>query len=302
MQSQEEYIEQAFFFAALRERIDLQLPMQDVLAGLREEVLATTKLPLAIQFLRDELIHSGLISKAMKRLSHYFSPFQAFVMSEAESDRGRFDFRVGLEILQREAEYRAKTPGTVGGPKTAGIFLYQFEALCRNRLSYDEGLRTISEDPAYDEAWQEWILMVRRQIGIVDFGDMVYVRSAHYAQQRARAEGRVPHALASSASNEDLDTAFPTVDGEHPTLFGEKEGRIALANRRKDPLLMLSAFQRHLGYPAVPRLVPTSDEAQLLPQIVRRVERLETRLKLMEDDQKGGIDLTQFYGPPSSDE
>ncbi|MEM8679876.1 MAG: hypothetical protein AAGF97_11030, partial [Planctomycetota bacterium] len=60
----EEYVEQAFFFNALRERLDLQLPMQDVLAGLREEVLATTKLPLAIQFLRDELMHTGMISNA----------------------------------------------------------------------------------------------------------------------------------------------------------------------------------------------------------------------------------------------
>ena len=29
---------------------------------------------------------------------------------------------------------------------------------------------------------------------------------------------------------------------------------------------------------------------------MRRVERLETRLKLIEEEQKGGIDLTKFYG------
>ena len=213
----EEYVEQAFFFNALRERLDLQLPMQDVLAGLREEVLATTKLPLAIQFLRDELMHTGMISNAMKRLAHYFSPFQAFVMSQAESESGRFDFRVGLEILQKEAEYRGKDP------KAAGIFLYQFEALCRNRLSYDEGLRTMSEDPAYDAGWKAWILMVRRQIGIVDFADMVYVRSAHYARRRARLdETGEKWGATRTPGKEEASEELATVDGEHPVLFGEK--------------------------------------------------------------------------------
>ena len=28
------------------------------------------------------------------------------------------------------------------------------------------------------------------------------------------------------------------------------------------------------------------------------MERLETRMKLLEDEQRGGIDLTRFYGPP----
>jgi hypothetical protein len=31
--------------------------------------------------------------------------------------------------------------------------------------------------------------------------------------------------------------------------------------------------------------------------MLRRVERLETRLKLLEDEQRGGIDLTKYYGP-----
>ena len=286
MQTQEEYIEQAFFFAALRERLDLHLPMQDVLAGLREEVLATTKLPMAVEFLRDELIHSGMISAAMKRLPHYFNPFQSFVIAEAESDRGRFDFRVGLEILQKEAEYRSKEH------TASGVFLYQFETLCRNRLSYDEGLRVMAEDSAYDTAWRDWILTVRRQIGIVDLGDLIYVRSAHYARRHAQEE---PASGSSQGQPAAADQQLPIV------LFSEKEGRIALANRRKDPLLMLSALQRHLGYPAVPRLRPVSDEPELLPQLARRIERLETRLKLMEEEQRGGIDLTKFFGGPARD-
>ena len=84
-------------------------------------------------------------------------------------------------------------------------------------------------------------------------------------------------------------------DDHPPVLFGSKEGRISLANRRKDPLLLLAALHRQLGYPSVPRLKPVEDKLDLIPQLSRRIERLEQRLKLMEDEQKGGIDLTHFY-------
>jgi hypothetical protein len=50
----------------------------------------------------------------------------------------------------------------------------------------------------------------------------------------------------------------------------------------------------------VPRLKPFDDAPQLLPQLARRLERLEHRLKLMEEEQQAGsIDITKFYqGPP----
>ena len=47
----EEYVEQAHFFAALAERMKANVPAQDVLQSVREEVLATTKLPMAIDFM-----------------------------------------------------------------------------------------------------------------------------------------------------------------------------------------------------------------------------------------------------------
>ena len=37
---------------------------------------------------------------------------------------------------------------------------------------------------------------------------------------------------------------------------------------------------------------------ELVPQLARRLERVEHRLKLMEEEQKGGIDLSRFYVPP----
>src|SRR3972149_769440 len=91
---------------------------------------------------------------------------------------------------------------------------------------------------------------------------------------------------------------------ERPVLVGEGEGRLALANRGKDPLLLFSALHRHLGYPEVPRPPKPDKSPQLIPLLLRRVERLEARLKLVEEEAKGGIDITRVYasgpGPPPS--
>ncbi len=43
----------------------------------------------------------------------------------------------------------------------------------------------------------------------------------------------------------------------------------------------------------------------LIPQIQRRLERLESRVKLLEDENRGGIDITKFYtgkAPPPPDD
>jgi hypothetical protein len=117
--SREEYIEQAHFFRALGERLAGNVPAQEVLGSVREEVLATTKLPMAIDFLLGELRHVGVLGPAMSLLPHYFTPFQAFVIQESENERLRFDLRIGLEILRKEAQYRANEP------TPQGIFLYQ---------------------------------------------------------------------------------------------------------------------------------------------------------------------------------
>ena len=95
----EEYIEQVHFFKVLGERLIANMPAQEVLAAIREEVLATTKLPLAIEFLLSELKHQGILATGMRQLSHYFSPFQCYVMSEAENDRRRFDLFRDCEFI-----------------------------------------------------------------------------------------------------------------------------------------------------------------------------------------------------------
>jgi len=269
----EEYVEQAHFFKVLGERLMENEPAQEVLAGVREEILATTKLPMAIDFLLSELRHQGAFAGGMKQLAHYFSPFQGYVISEAENDRRRFDLRIGLEILSREALYRTEQSLSL-----QGLFMYQFEALCRNRLSYDLGLEAMAHDGSFDETWRDWILTVRRQLGIVELADLIYVRSEFYREKQA-------------GVGDDL--------ARSQVLFGHREGRIAWANRSKDPLLLFSAMQRHLGYPQVPRTKQADPEERLLPSLARRVEQLESRLKLIQEEQRGGINgginLEQFY-------
>src|SRR5437764_15112800 len=128
----EEYIEQAYFFRTVRERSLENLPIQDILTRIHEEILSTTRLPMAIQFLATEIKHTGLLSSGFARLAHYFTAFQAFTIEQTEDEKKRFSIQMGLLILEREALYRA------GTPTPAGLFVYQFEALSRNRLGYDE--------------------------------------------------------------------------------------------------------------------------------------------------------------------
>jgi hypothetical protein len=294
----EEYIEQSHFFRALGERLAENAPAQEVLASVREEVLATTKLPLAIDFLLGELRHEGVLGPAMGLLPHYFTPFQAFVIRESENERLRFDLRVGLEILRAEAEYRA------GEPTRPGLFLYQFEALCRNRLGYDHGLEAVAQDPAFDTTWREWIRKVRRQIGMVDIADLIYVHSEYYWQRQATKElgkrqARLPSPEGDTQNG--LTRSQDAANGQAEVLFGEREGRIALANRHKDPLFLFSSLHRQLGYPEVPRQRPAGREQALLPQLARRVEQMESRLKLLEEEQRGGLDLTRFYERPPNE-
>ena len=63
MLEREEYVEQAYFFRTLGERLPKNMPLQELLQQTREEVLASTNLPHAIDFLRSELEHSGVLRR-----------------------------------------------------------------------------------------------------------------------------------------------------------------------------------------------------------------------------------------------
>jgi hypothetical protein len=270
----EEYIEQAYFFRSMRERLEEKVPTQLVLAQIHEEILTTTKLPWAIQQLATELKHSGQLSSGFSQMGHYFTPFQSYVVQQTEEERNRFSIDVALLILEREAAYRG------GTPTPPGLFVYQFETLCRNRLGYEDGLRAMKDDPFYDGDWRSYIDLVRRQVGLIDFADLVYLRSDFYLlEQRRRAPDYEPPAKAAP-------------------LFGEKEGKIAKASRGREPLYLFAALQRQLNYPEVPRLRRRDDPEARLLTLQAKVRELETRLKLVEGEVRGKIDLSEFLVNP----
>ncbi len=72
----EEYVEQAYLFRVISERLNDQIPLQDLLEQTRYEILSTAKLPMAIDYLLTELKHSGVMHPAMRKLAHYFPRFK----------------------------------------------------------------------------------------------------------------------------------------------------------------------------------------------------------------------------------
>lgn len=267
----EEYVEQAYFFRTFRERLADNHAAQDILTRLHEEVLSSTRLPYAVQFLASELKHSGLLANGFEKLPHYFTPFQTFVVKQAEATTSRFAMPTALLVLEREADYRA------GTPTKPGLFVYQFESIARNRLGYVEGFGAVADDPFYDEDWRIFIAVLARQIGDIDFSDLVYLRSDLYVLERRRAD--------------------PDFVPSMPPLFGEKEGKIAKASRKRDPLYLFAALQRQLGYPEVPRPKQRDDATTKLEQLEAKVRLLEMRLKLAESELRGSVDLSQFGKP-----
>src|SRR5262245_37217594 len=110
----EEYVEQAYFLHSFRERLVDGLPAQEILSQISEELLSTTKLPLAVSFLHAEMRGSGLMAPAMARIGHYFTAFQAHVIGQAEIAMSRFSMEQALLILEREAKYKSENHSLAG--------------------------------------------------------------------------------------------------------------------------------------------------------------------------------------------
>lgn len=278
--SAEEYVEQTFFFENFCSRLEEGSSTQEFLETIRQELLETTDLPKAVEFLLVDMKHTGVLSAAMSHLKHYFTPFQTFVIAESEKEEGRFDFRIALKILAREAKYRSENSSI------QGLFFYQFETICRNRLGYDKGIATLMQDDLYDTDWKDWLKILRRQIGFVDLAEMIFVRSAYYQEKNQQC----------GESDEHKDSR---PSGLCP-LFGEREGRIAYATRRRDPMFLFAALSRHLGYPAVPYQKRVTEEENVVPLLKRRIELLESRIQLLEEELRGGINLQRHFAADSS--
>jgi len=279
----EEYVEQRHFFRTLRNRLAEGVPTQEALAQIRDELLATTRLPVAIDLLNDELRQSGRMSPAMERLGFYFTPFQAFVVGKGEEDRTKFDSATAFQILERLAGYMTGDRPALSdaresddAPSRSGLFLYQFETLARSRLGYADGLTAAAADPFYDETWSKWIRTLRRAIGELDFAELLFRRSEWFLELKRRADG-------------DREATVP-----FDLLFGEAEGRIAWANRGKDPLYLFAALQRQLGYPEVPRPPRKPQVEDIPPAVQAQLHKLESRLRFLEAEQKGGLNLDEL--------
>ena len=271
----EECVEQAYFFRTFRERLAENLPSQDILRTIHEDVLPSTRLPMAIEFLASDMKVTGRMSPGFARLGHYFTPFQTFVVQQAEDDRQRLTMPVALLILEREAAYKSQSAGKDSA--RAGLFVYQFETIARNRLGYDAGLTSVKGDPIYGPDWSAYVELVRRSAGVIDFCDLVYLRSTqHVLDERRR---------------------YPNYAPALPPIFGEREGRIAKASRGRDPLFLFAALQRQLSYPEVPRIKKRDDVDVQLETLTAKVRELETRLRMLESEMRGQFDPTQ-YGKP----
>src|SRR3989442_11704376 len=118
-------------------------------------------------------------------------------MGQSEAEGAKFSTELDLAVLEREAEYKAH------GAKPPGLFTFQFETLCRNRLGYDAGLQSMAADPIYNESWRGWIRKLPAQLGLLDFADLLYARS-EFAQVELRRRQ-------------------PDAKPKHPVLFGERE-------------------------------------------------------------------------------
>jgi hypothetical protein len=267
----EEYIEQTYFFRVFRERLADNLPAQDILSRVHEELLSSTRLPYAVQFLASELKHSGLLGNGFSRLPHYFTQFQSFVINQAELETSRFPMHTALLVLEREALYKAEKP------TKPGLFVYQFETIARNRLGYLDGFTAMSAEPLFDADWRAYISALPRQVGDIDFSDLVYLRSDFHILEQRR-------------TNPDYEPSVPPI-------FGEKEGKIAKASRGRDPLYLFAALQRQLGYPEVPRFRERDENKTKLETITAKLRELEMRIKLAEGELRGSVDLSQFGKP-----
>ncbi len=83
-----------------------------------------------------------------------------------------------------------------------------------------------------------------------------------------------------------------------PVLFGEKEGKIARANRGRDPMFLFAALQRQLNYPEVPRPRRPDDLESRVLLLEQKIAQLESRLKIAESDIQHDIDIGQVIVKP----
>src|SRR5262249_22518596 len=129
----------------------------------------------------------------------------------------------------------------------------------------------------YDEVWRAFLALGGKQAGTVGVADLVYLRSGVYVREQRL--GGPPH-----------DPPLP------PVVWGE-EGENGKANPRPGPLYPVGAAQRQLNYPEVPRARPPDDLSNKVLTLQAKFRELEMRLKLVEGELRGQVDLSEFGKP-----
>ena len=208
----------------------------------------------------------------MVRISHYFTPFQAHVISQAESDMSRFAMDQALLVLEREAKFKAE------GPSLTALFVFQFEALSRNRLGYTRGLAAMAADPLYPDVWSDYILTLGARLGDVDFADLIFVRSEQFVAERRR---------------------------HQPRLTSPSSPRFS-ARRRARSLAPIAAAIRCTYSPPFTASLATRGSTASAPDelearvalLEQRIVMLENRMKFAENDIQHDVDLAQVLVKP----
>jgi len=232
--------------------------------------LSLTRLPLAIQFLATELKHTGLLSSGFARLPHYFAPFQAFVIRQSEEEKRRFALETALLILGAGKRNIARASRR----RPASSFT-SFEVLSRNRLGYDQGLQAMQADPFYAEAWQKYVEMVRRHVGVVDFADLVYLRSQFYVLEQQPA-------------------GPPTMSRRWSHCSARRRARSPKRIAAGTLCICLPPCSAKLGYPEVPKPQPRDDPGEQSRKPSPPSRELEMRASCSRRSNEGQVDLSPF--------
>ena len=248
----DEYVEQAYLFRAFRDRLADNLPAQDILTRVHEELLSSTRLPYAVQFLVAELKHSGLLASGFEKLPHYFTPFRR--LSSGKQKRNR-----ALPMTTLCSSWSASALQSRDSNE-AGLVHIPVRDDRRNRLGYLGGTAA-SRDPLYDGEWRAFVSGSKpRQVGDMDFADLVYLRSELYVQEQRR---------------ESIVRTFTNA------LFGEKEGKIAKASAAAGLHCICSPPSKGNSAIQVPRYTQRRRQIEM-GEAREETTRLETRLKLAE--------------------
>ena len=118
----EEYVEQAYFFRVLRERMQQSTSTQELLDAIRQEILATTMLPFAMEFWRASCKLTGGFARAMARRPITSRRFRATWWPRPRRPRGAsisalpWRFSSARRSIGRKGPRRRGLPLPVRGP------------------------------------------------------------------------------------------------------------------------------------------------------------------------------------------